>query len=87
MSSWTVDHWRKGPVARAIAEREGTGLSHPGGTPRHPRTAARARRITQHNHVKRGYLCRGESAPSPFRALLAGGYYDELRRAFEAADE
>jgi hypothetical protein len=87
MSSWTVDHWRKGPVARAIAEREGTGLSHPGGTPRRPRTAARARRITQHNHVKRGYLCRAEQALSPFRRLLTGGYYDELRRAFEEADE
>jgi hypothetical protein len=87
MSSWTVDHWRKGPVARAIAEREGLGLSHPGGTPRHPRTAKKARRVTQHNHVKRGYLCRGEPAPSPFRALLTGGYYDELRRAFEASEE
>lgn len=86
MSSWTVDHWRKGPVARAIAEREGMGLSHPGGTPRHPRTAQKARRVTQHNHVKRGYLCRG-TALSPFRRLLTGGYYDELRRAFEASEE
>jgi hypothetical protein len=87
MSSWTVDHWRKGPVARAIAEREGLGLSHPGGTPRHPRTTEKARRVTRHNHVKRGYLGRGEPALSPFRELLTGGYYDEMRRAFEASEE
>jgi hypothetical protein len=87
MSYWSPAYWRRSPTARAIAEREGTGLSHPGGTPRHPRTAEKARRVTQHNQIKRGYLCRGEPAPSPFRRLLTGGYYDEMRRAFEASEE
>lgn len=89
IGGWSLDHWRKSPVAQAIAEREGSCLRYNGGTPRKPRTAGKAARKENRKHGR--YVC---PLPDPegveyvlFRKLLAAGYYAEYRRAFEQADE
>jgi hypothetical protein len=79
-----VAHWRRSPTARAVGEREGTGLAHNGGTPRRPRTAKTAARKVYHG---RFMVESHEVHPSLFHGLLTSGYYDELRRAFHEAQD
>lgn len=89
MPTWSADYWRRSPVAREVGEREGVGLSQNGGTPRHPRTARKAARKENYRHGQFvGAFPDAEGqALHLTRRLIAAGYYDEYRRAFEAADE
>lgn len=89
--------WRS-PLADAIRQREGLGLTHPGGTPKCPRRPAKQYPggkglppQPQLHYGRRAYGgrwgARGRGAPPETRALVARGYYDELRRAFHDAEE
>lgn len=79
---WADSKWHRG-LAELVEAQEDRPPAHNVGTPRHPRTARTVARKYRHNHVRVGVA--GEQ-PRPMARLLAAGYYDAYRRAFEAAD-
>lgn len=115
---WKDSRWHRG-LAAEIEALNPRGLAHPYGTPRHPRTARKAARCVEHNHVRRateltraidhlpdprpapqyarprtteGWIAkrramRKNTVSSAFGKLLGSGYYDEYRRAFDAAED
>jgi len=93
---WKRSKWHRAGITPQVEAQEGRRLSHNVGTARHPRVAAKARRKTSGGGYRNrpsplaralGYHPGGPRRDPEIQARLAAGYYDELRRQFEQADE